>query len=396
MKPDFDAARTVLGEGPGQARRAQQRAELLRRASVPAGRRLRWLAVPVLAGLASLLLFWARAGDAVEAGAVLTAVDGARALRFAQGTVVALAEGSSARVDELDERHVEFVLVEGRLDAQVTKGTGRTWRYHAGPWVVRVVGTKLNVTWSPSSGRFEVEVTEGAVEVSRDGQAPVLVRAGERLERTPAALVPLAPTPFPAPTPPAPVSAPPTGSPVAVGPVPVPVRPSRVASPPPPVPSPPPPAPATPRWRELLAQGQRGPAIDEAQRAGLVDRPELASDDDALALADAARLERRVDVARALLRAVLARGGRDAAEAAFLLGRLAADAQDPATARTFFERSLVLSATGPFSEQARGRLLEALLELQALDEARRVAREYLGLHPSGAWAALARKLAEGR
>jgi hypothetical protein len=127
-----------------------------------------------------------------------------------------------------------------------------------------------------------------------------------------------------------------------------------------------------------------------------VDRPELASDDDALALADAARLERRVEVARVLLMAVLARGGRDAAEAAFLLGRLSADAQDAGAARAFFERSLALSATGPFSEQARGRLLEALLELQALDDARRVAREYLVLHPSGAWAALARKLAEGR
>ena len=95
------------------------------------------------------------------------------------------------------------------------------------------------------------------------------------------------------------------------------------------------------------------------------------------------------------VRDVLARDGADAAEAAFLLGRLEGDARQPGTAAIFFRRAVQLAADGPFAEQSRGRLMEALLELEDVQAARTAAVDYQRHHPGGAWAGLAARVLAG-
>jgi hypothetical protein len=389
MKPesDFEAERRSLGEGPSESRRALQRVRLLREARPLA--RQRWVLIALATMVAVTVAAFAlrprqtewvtERGASVVVGSLIVA-ETARELEFSDGSNVTLESGSKLLVEAVDEQHVEVRLEEGHLDAHVMKGTGRTWRYRAGPWTVRVVGTRLAITWTPSREALEVSVSEGAVEVSGPSGAPVLVHAGESISRSP---------PAPQPRVEAPVIAPPPQESS-------PKKKLTVVQATPPVveqlPEAPPPAPPV-TWRELLAQGQRAQALEDATARGVF--AGALDDADALVLADAARLERRVDLAQVLLARVLERGGPNAAEASFLLGRFELEAHRARAAQEFFSRSLSLAPRGAFAEQSRGRLLEVLLELRDVPAARLAAKDYLVHHPGGAWEQLATRLSQG-
>ncbi|MDP1821696.1 MAG: FecR domain-containing protein [Archangium sp.] len=387
----FDPARRSLGNGPSDGRRSLQRVRLLRGQPRPSARKV---AVPLglgalaLAGALGFVLLRPAAvlvrdgAGPIEPGTLLVA-DGPRELAFSDGSQVLLQGGSAARLEAVDPDRVELVLERGHLEAHVMKGTGRTWRYRAGPWAVRVVGTRLSIDWRPERAAVEVSVTEGAVEVSGPRGATVLVRAGESLQRSLQASA--------APQPEAPTL---VGEPQAA---PDDLRreaprgPRRDPAPaPPPVPEA---REARASWKELLARGLRAQALEEANAQGVF--AASLEDADALTLADAARLERRSDLAQLLLARVVERAGPDAPEAAFLLGRLELDAHRVEVAQDLFHRSVELAPEGPFAEQARGRLLELLLDKRDLPAAREMAREYLEHHPGGAWAQLALRLEAG-
>lgn len=376
MKERFEEARGALGEGPSASRRALQRARLLG-TSPPREAPWRWAWMPALAAVALAVgLWWTSTSDQVRLGDTVEALLEPSVLRFAKGTTVTVTTGSSVRVERLDESQVDVVVMNGRIAAEVTKGTGRVWRYHAGPWVVKVVGTKLGVAWNEPSQVVEVDVSEGVVEVSRDGEAPVLVRAGEALRRGQASE---AKVPTPEEGPQVIVPRPPAPAPVVKSRV-VPRFDAGVV------------APRREGWRRLLEQGHRALAVERAEEDNVMGDVNELTDDDALLLADAARLERHQSLAYQLLTVVSQRGGGPSAEALFLLGRMQVDGHELAGARTSLSASLRLAPDGPFSEQARGRLLELLMELGDADAASSVAADYLERSPNGPWAGLARRV----
>ena len=407
MSPPWDDLREALRREPGAARALRQRGRVLD--ALEAGQRPRparlvalGAALTLAAGVAAWRLWPApapRAHDAqgreVQVGAPLHAGAEPLELRFDEGSALALLPGAVARVTTLAADRVEVQLDEGRLDATVTPGTGRAWRYLAGDYAVRVTGTQLSVRWEPASGAFDVSVSRGSVEVTGPGlEPPVAVHAGESLHRERQAAAPswpLAPAAGAAEsaTPAAPAEAPRAPSAAA----------SRLAPSPPTVaaaerpPGPPPQSPAevpeaAPVWRTLLEAGRRREALDAFEPAP----PAALEDGDALALGDAARLEHRADLAQRLLGEVFRHRGPDAAEAAFLLGRIEADAERHAQAVAWFGRAVVLAPDGAFAEQSRGRLLEAQLQLNDAGAARAAAEDYLRHHPSGAWAGLATRV----
>jgi hypothetical protein len=77
------------------------------------------------------------------------------------------------------------------------------------------------------------------------------------------------------------------------------------------------------------------------------------------------------------------------------LGRIEVDARQPGAAATFFRRTMQLAPSGPFAEQAQGRLMECLVELEDHEAALKVATDYLRAHPAGAWAGLADRIVSG-
>jgi len=337
-----------------------------------------------------------------ELGQFIADADDARVpVEFSEGSRVELEPGSRARVTETSPRGAGVVLERGRLQARITKGEGpREWKFHAGPFRIDVTGTEFVAAWNPDTEELSVQLHEGSVRVHGPLVAGRDVRAGERLtvslreQRAELAVGPERSTQAEAPAadgvaseaaePTLPQAgakdaerteaAGPTSSASATS--------ERRA-----------PAAGQPSWKDLQAQGRYADAmkaLDDASFAALVGS---ASASELRQLVDASRLGGRSDRAYTALVAQRSRFGARG-ESAFLLGRIAMDQRrSPGEASRWFSTYLQESPSGPFAEQALGRLLE-LGAKGPPESARQLAERYLARFPNGAHARLARSLLE--
>jgi hypothetical protein len=300
-------------------------------------------------------------------------------LDFSEGTHVAIAEGSRARVEEVNRRGARVVIERGSLSAHVVHRAETAWHFEAGPFDVLVVGTSLSVNWDPGRGTFELGVQRGSVMVS----GPLLkghqeVRAGERcrvdLAKQASSLEQVANTPAPEPSP--------TPAAAALAPS---VETTESSTPG----AAPHPAPGSP-WLALARDGKYTESIAAAERFGLARIYASASADDLLELARSARLAGRADVEQAALLACRQRfkGQPSAAKAAYLLGRAAG----PQDAAQWFETYLREQPGGVLSREAAGRLIESQQRAGNAAAARAAATRYLASYPDGPHSALARSL----
>jgi hypothetical protein len=145
------------------------------------------------------------------------------------------------------------------------------------------------------------------------------------------------------------------------------------------------------RWAAALAAGHLDRILAEAEHAGLKATLERASSDDLLALADAARYRRRMDLAREALLAARRRfpGSPRALDAAFRLGRVE-EASDGGLGRAveWYDEYLTQAPTGTYASEALGRKMTLTSKLGGA--ARPLAEEYLRRFPSGTYAGPAR------
>jgi TolA-binding protein len=147
-------------------------------------------------------------------------------------------------------------------------------------------------------------------------------------------------------------------------------------------------------WREQAEAGHYRDALGEAERKGFEGICRESAGADLLTLAEAARYAGRAERAEQALRAVRARFGHseDAAVAAYLLGRIAAENHcDHAEAARWFRTYLAERPGGRLDREAEGRLLESLAFMDR-NTAREAARIYLQHYPAGPHAAFARNL----
>jgi TolA-binding protein len=232
---------------------------------------------------------------------------------------------------------------------------------------VRVTGPLLEAGRAVVAGEtLEVRVPERALEVHRAADAAAApAPAGE----------PLAPV----------VSASAPAASASAAP-PLPSRPAESAS-----------APEAPTsWRGLAATGRYREALARAEIEGFAEICGSAGPADLLALGDAARFAGQGGRAREAYLALRARfpGGREAAEVAFLFGRMAFDRDGaPVEAARWFRVYLAEAPGGSYAREARGRLVEALQRSGDREGARVAAVAYLAAHPEGPHAELARSLA---
>lgn len=302
-------------------------------------------------------------------------------LDFSEGTHVAIAAGSRARVEEVNRHGARVVIERGALSAHVTHRSDTAWHFGAGPFDVLVVGTSLSVNWDPSTGMFELGVQRGSVVVSGPLiKAAQEVRAGERcrvdlthnamlLEEVAKAL----PPPADVNTPPANVAA----SPDAVDTTPPGAN--RVGTPA-----------LGSGWVALARDGKYGEAVTAAERSGFARIYQGAPAEDLLELARSARLAGRTDVEHDALLACRQhyKGQPTAAKAAYLLGRAAA----PEAAAQWFETYLREQPAGVLSREAAGRLIESHQRAGNVAGARDAAARYLASYPDGPQAAIARSV----
>lgn len=390
--------------------RLEARAAFLRRVDEKKARAsktrvvVRWAAPLAFAAGALLLVFffwrpergldYVVEGAADESGYVRVALDHPAAITFSDRTRIRAAAGTRLRIDETKNESGARISVErGRVEAEVTHTGHSDWRFVAGPFVVRVMGTRFELLWDADRERLEVILHEGSVEVEGySGSGAVSVRAGQRfvgdaLARTLHVSDAAAHGPEPAPP-----AAREQGAEVA------PAPPEAAASPEPsssegPTPLVAPPS-GKPSWTKLVSQGEFRRVVQEASARGTENC--LASCDaaDLNALADAARYVGQNELAEQALLALRARYAPTAgSRAAFLLGRLHESRGAAARARTWYETALREAPGGAFAAEALAGKMRTVQLLEGPAAARVVAQMYLRLYPSGVHAKTARQLA---
>ncbi len=332
-------------------------------------------------------------------GAIQAAGASAPSLRFGDGTVIAFRPGTRGRLASLDGRGARVAIADGMAAVDVVPRPHARWQIDAGPFAIHVHGTVFTAAWNASQARLDVRLQRGSISV--DGPlatGAIAMRAGQRLtvslRESRVLLRPMdeddapAPAPSEQPPPSARTARPPERAAREV-------RPSH-ALPRGPSASPAAPslAPSVGSWPAALAAGDFARIVDDASR----DLPGVlraASSEDLAALADAARYQRRDDLARRALEAQRQRfrGTPRAADAAFFLGRL--DENGGAgliRALRWYDRYLDEAPGGAYAAEALGRRMIALRELYGTAAARPVAESYVRRFPRGSYAGAAQAL----
>jgi len=77
-------------------------------------------------------------------------------LRFSDGSSLTFRSGASGRMRRLGGDGAEVFLEQGRLEAHVVHTPSTLWLVHAGPYRVRVTGTRFEVVWLAARRRCTV------------------------------------------------------------------------------------------------------------------------------------------------------------------------------------------------------------------------------------------------
>ncbi|HLK88614.1 MAG TPA: FecR domain-containing protein [Polyangia bacterium] len=349
------------------------------------------------------LAYQVEGGALASDGRIEASADVEPALRFADGTVIALAPGTKGRLAGVDGRGAHLAISDGTASVNVVPKPHARWTVDAGPFVIHVHGTVFTAAWNDATGRLDVKLERGSISVEGPVTGgPIAMRAGQRLtvamrqsrvllraiddragdlaENDTTLAAPGAEVaPAPALAPPAPTAAAALPSPAAARAA---ARPAHD------------PAHLARSWPSALAAGDFATIIEEAEH-DLPRALRAASSDDLAALADAARYQRRDDLARRALEAQRRRfrGSPRAADAAFFLGRL--DENDGAGlihALRWYDRYLDEAPGGSYAAEALGRKMVAMRDLYGVATARTVADEYVRRFPHGSYTGAAQAL----
>ena len=349
----------------------------------------------------SALTYRVEGGSLVDGGYLQEAGRGGIKLFFSEGTEFILKPGTRSRLRAVDASGARIAIEHGAASFLVTPApaSDRRWQVDVGPFLVTVKGTVFTVSWDAATETFELKLRHGRVTVRGPATGgEIALRAGQRLvvdvpqgqtmisEQKPdewldgpagpaaRALEPPAERPSAASDKPAA----PTGKPASTSPAGR-LDPGRLDN--------------DRRWTGALARGHLDSILAEAEHAGLKATLERASSDDLLALADAARYRRRMDLARDALLAERRRfpDSPRSLDAAFRLGRVE-EASDRGLARAieWYDEYLMRAPTGTYASEALGRKMTLMSKLGGPSRARPFAEEYLRRFPGGTYAGPAR------
>jgi ferric-dicitrate binding protein FerR (iron transport regulator) len=350
-----------------------------------------------------------RPGDPLSAGVHALTLD------FSDGSTVELAPRSAARVAELTAAGARVELEDGRADVSVKHRAKTRWMLEAGPFEVRVTGTRFAIKWNRTAESLIVAMTEGTVEIASrlEPEAPaVRVTAGQRYAASkqrgrwtidpveahprdgldgdvdvagePAKAIPTGSTASavpgeePRPSPAAPAEA---ATAVAAG-SPLLGRSARLF------------ADGSRRWQVLARRGQFKEALEVVERgAGFATTCRQLGAEELVQLGDVARLAGNVPRAEQAYRLARKRYPR-LDRPVFALGLVAFEQQqDYEAAAGWFETYRRRYPTGPLRDEATGRAMESWQRAGDRARAAAAATEYLDRAPTGPYAPLARQLA---
>lgn len=358
-------------------------------------------------------------------------------LEFSDGSTAVLEAGSALRLLNLDAEGAGLVLVDGGVRLEVVHREATRWWVGAGPYTVRVTGTRFDVRWDARAERLQVDLLEGQVLVDTPWLGePVQLAASQRLvAQVGVADVQIGAIGVVEPVavfasasavtravfagaaggrPGAPVHAqsetintpdPDPESTVAAGgrpgspshahtetnnaPDPDPETMSPTVLPTDPVGA----AGGRPDWPTLVAAGEFEAVITAAEEQGLGEVLVNRAPDDLIALSEAARYTKRAALARKALITLRARFGSSGkvADVTFFLGRLEEQEGDLILAVDWYGKYSDETPGGRFAEQALGRKMVALVKLGQGEQAKEAARSYLDTYAGGTYEGIAKE-----
>ena len=266
-------------------------------------------------------------------------------LSFSDGSRIHLHHRSAARLTRIAAPGAAIRLERGSMEVDIAPRKGNDWEFAAGPHVVRVLGTRFTIRWSPASKVLDVDVHRGEVRVETEDQPFRTLTEGQALRLTERE------------------------------------RPAheneeRDREP------------APSANRELPSGPPSSVRVDPVRP-----RKKSSSAAEDLVRADELRLTGDFEAARTIYLAVRRHHPEtpDAARAAFMLGRLAADRGAPDEATGWLEHYVDEAPDGRFTNSALGRLMEIYETLQDTDGVHRAARRYLARDADGPYADAARR-----
>jgi TolA-binding protein len=339
-------------------------------------------------------------GSASSAKSYVSAPEDAPAyVRFSDGSDVVAQPGTRLRIEETRNSGARVVVERGSATIHVEHERRSRWSFVAGPFEVRVTGTKLTIAWDPEEERIDVTLHEGSVEIETPiGPSRYAVAAGHRFHasvregmvkmddarvREQAAKRDDAPG--------AAAAARGDEAPVAEAAARAGMRavpPDKTkdlgeAA-----------APGEP-WPRLVGRGAFREVVAAAEGRGVTTCMAKCSSSELRALADAARYTGAPALATQALLALRSRFGdtRHGAAAAFLLGRTAESMGDLAAADRWYTTYLTESPGSELAAEALAGKMLVVGRLGRAAQAKALAHDYLKRYPEGAAVGSARKLA---
>jgi len=161
---------------------ATTRRRFLAAANAPArpANRMVWVATPVVlttvAAAAAALLYVVTsveptltatsAGANVAIGDWISSTGDDVGIAFSDGTQITLDAQSQARIVSMDSKGAHLLLERGHADLDVVHTGSADWSLTAGPFNVLVTGTHFGTDWSPEDQTLVIRMAEGSVVVT--------------------------------------------------------------------------------------------------------------------------------------------------------------------------------------------------------------------------------------
>jgi len=282
----------------------------------------RWVVPALAAAIVLLVGAWLRqpsldfevSGATVKDGEIRTSAERG-VVAFSDGSRVEASARTALSVSIVGQHAALTRLARGNLRVDVRHEEETDWVFLAGPYEVRVVGTKFKLGWDPDAARLSIAMLEGRVRVRGPGKLDRLLSKGEALEWPP-----LAPPSAPALPEPSVTATPELEQRSAEHAAPGPSRASGERSPA----ASPPSAESATNWSALVSSGRFEDVVDAAERAGIDGVLSARGPAELKALAHAARYTGRTALALRTWQVIRERfsGRSTAQQAAFFLGRI--------------------------------------------------------------------------
>jgi ferric-dicitrate binding protein FerR (iron transport regulator) len=184
--PDHTSGGTVI---PLRQRAAESGADVAAASKAGTGR-LMMIAAGVALACAAFLTMGFRADSALSyelrggsvQGGVIVAQRGEATISLSDGSSILAENSTRFSVDVVGRNAALTRLVSGRLHVRVQHNDDTSYRFIAGPYEVRVVGTEFDLEWDPEDQGLALSMSKGEVRLLDSNGKQRTLKAGQTLK----------------------------------------------------------------------------------------------------------------------------------------------------------------------------------------------------------------------